>query len=222
MTLVSAIMPTRGRQVFAKLALECFLSQTHKVKELVVVDDADDPSFPDGIDHKLVQYHLITEKLNIPEKRNLCIQLARGETIVHFDSDDWSAPGRMAAQVKDLKDGVGLTGFHSMPFYEEETGQAWWYQGRRNYIVGTTFCYLKSTWRRVRFAVNVPLGSDNKFIYKILEKTELPPFECRGLMVARIHSGNANHKDTGGENFKKIKLESLPKDFLESCLTTTH
>ena len=43
--LISAIMPTRGRQAYAIDAVSCFRCQTYPDKELIILDDADNPSF---------------------------------------------------------------------------------------------------------------------------------------------------------------------------------
>ena len=47
MILVSAIMPTRSRPALSRAALNCFLAQTYEPRELVILDDDDDPSFLD-------------------------------------------------------------------------------------------------------------------------------------------------------------------------------
>ena len=44
--LISAIMPTRSRPPLSQVALDCFLAQTYEPRELVIIDDEDDPSFP--------------------------------------------------------------------------------------------------------------------------------------------------------------------------------
>src|SRR5688572_15862161 len=54
--LACAVMPTRGRVAFAKHALESFHSQTYPNKQLIILDDADDRSFPEGVNHPLVTY----------------------------------------------------------------------------------------------------------------------------------------------------------------------
>src|SRR6185503_427098 len=135
--LVSAVMPTRGRVALARLAVDCFLSQTYSDKELVILDDYDEPSFPDGITHPLVRYFR-TENIRyqIPIKRNRVNALANGAVIFHLDSDDWSAPDRMALQVSRLEmTGKAMTGFHTLLFHEEQTGQAWKYTGRPAYAL---------------------------------------------------------------------------------------
>src|SRR5262245_29017995 len=99
------MMPTRGRREFASQALACFLAQTYPAKELVILDDADDPSFPnkEGLprDDASIRY-LVGARRTIPIKRNLIAEAAAGELICHFDSDDWQHPERLSTQVKFL------------------------------------------------------------------------------------------------------------------------
>src|SRR5678816_1480647 len=115
---VSAIMPTRGRREFAEKAVVSFLSQTYQNKELIIFDDADDPSFdlkkwPNGI-----HYYRTTQRFTVGAKRNICCELANGELIVHWDSDDWSRSGRIELQVQLLEEsGLSVVGFKSLAFY---------------------------------------------------------------------------------------------------------
>ena len=47
LTLVSAIMPARGRPAMAAAAVECWRRQTWPNTELLILDDADCPAFPE-------------------------------------------------------------------------------------------------------------------------------------------------------------------------------
>ena len=133
--LVTAIMPTRGRPRWAAHALHCFRAQTHPDKELIVLDDDDDPSFPHGLPDTLAAYYRLDHRLRISAKRNRCAELGRGAIITHFDSDDWSAPERMADQVERLEhSGKAVTAYHSMLFYDESSSQAYKYTGHPSYF----------------------------------------------------------------------------------------
>src|SRR5262245_40359289 len=92
---VSCILPTRGRHDLATQAVECFASQTYPDKELIIVDDADDPSFRYGILRPDSLYVTSIERLNIAAKRQLCCEYTTGDVIAHFDSDDYSDPRRL-------------------------------------------------------------------------------------------------------------------------------
>src|SRR5678816_1554718 len=114
-------MPTRGRAEWARKAVECFQSQTWPDRELVIVDDADCPSFAEPPEGEGIRYHQMFRQMTIGAKRNIAVSRAAGDIIIHFDDDDWSAPERMEDQVTRLvASGVGLTGYHSMIFEDVE------------------------------------------------------------------------------------------------------
>ena len=148
--LVSAIMPTRARPQFAREAVDLFLAQTWPNKELVILDDEEHPSFPSGIAGDGIRYEQLRFTLTVGAKCNIACSRAQGEIIIHFDDDDVSAPGRMADQVERLmSSGLDLTGYNEMLFFD---GTVWrMYAGRKDYILGTSFCYLKSAWERHPF-----------------------------------------------------------------------
>lgn len=201
-------MPTRGRQAFAKQALDCFMSQTYPNKELVILDDSDEPSFPDGVDIPGVRYYS-GERRNIPTKRNLCCGYAKDGIIMHFDSDDWSAPERMADQVnRMMESGKEFTGYHTMLFHSPNG--VFRYQGRKNYAIGTSFAFTKSFWNRHPFPEAKDLSSDNAVVYG--SPGELISVDAGQLMVARIHGGNTNPKKLG-PSFKPVWASDLPAEF---------
>jgi len=96
---------------------ESFLSQTVTDSELIIVDDGVE-SVSDLIPvNPRIRYVRLPNcsdtapkfygaspagRLSIGSKRNLCCSMARGEFILHFDDDDWSAPGRMAHQISTI------------------------------------------------------------------------------------------------------------------------
>lgn len=209
--LVTAIMPTRGRAEMAKHALESFISQTYDNKRLVVLDDEDNPSFPDGIHLPCVSYFIEAERKNIPSKRNACCNLADDGIIMHFDSDDWSAPGRMSDQVERLlSTGKPFTGYSSMLFYDEDKKLLYRYSGRKSYAIGTSFAFLKSFWMTSRFDERHDLSSDNRILG--LVGGEIVTADAGDFMVARIHSGNSNPKRPHSP-FVRVPIDKLPSQF---------
>ncbi len=187
--LVSAIMPTRGRPAFAAAALECFQAQTWPERELVIVDDDDAPSF--GVPPAGVQYHRVTRKMTIGAKRNLACSRAAGALLIHWDDDDWSAPGRMEDQVRRIiSGGAYITGYHSMLF-EDEAGGRWKYRGFAGYALGTSLCYTREFWRAHPFP-DRNIGEDNDFV--MASRGQIISVDAGELMLARIHAGNTSNK----------------------------
>lgn len=217
--LISAVMPTRGRREYAAMALKNFLSQTWPDKELVIADDVDSRSFEQPPEHANIKYILLDKKLNIAEKRNVVCKAADGEIIVHFDSDDWSAPGRMAAQVELMAaDKKAVCGFRKMYFWDTVKKQAWIYNGASNYVLGTSLMFKRSWWAHNHWDARFKIGSDNIFTSQAWRAKQLTVLGLMDLMVSRNHGKNTNPRRYG-VNWKKTGRESLPQEFFreETC-----
>jgi glycosyltransferase involved in cell wall biosynthesis len=223
MPLVSAVMPTRGRMQFAAQAVQFFLGQTYQNKELVILDDFDDPSFPDGIEHELIRYHRIdylVGRLNIPQKRNLVNGLTAGQIIFHNDSDDASMPDRMTDQVNRLQEsGMAVTGYNGLLFLDSETGAVAKYEGEKhygagkNYALGTSLCYLKSWWAAHPFIEAKHIGSDNHFSNTARDAGQLICVDGGQMMVARAHPENTNGTQCAMRKFTQMTRDVLPAGF---------
>lgn len=189
--LVSAIMPTRGRFVHALSAALQFQLQTWPDKELVIADDADMPSFPDGVHYPGfdVQYHRIP-RMTIGAKRNLCCARARGEIVIHLDDDDFSAPARFLDQVMRLTEsGKAVTGYSAMRFTD---GRNWWqYRGGPECALGTSLCYQRDWWKQHPFPTE-QIGEDGAFVKVALRARELVVADAGELMHATIHPLNTS------------------------------
>lgn len=231
---VSAIMPTRGRQRLAAIAVISFLSQTYDNKELLILDDAEDPSF-DGFrlgyspSQKIEYISYDGERQTIAAKRNWLCDHARGDIIMHFDSDDWSSPDRMADQVARLTEsGKALTGYNSMLFLNAYDDTAWKYHGHSQYYaLGTSLAYRREWWasnpfpltRRVDQHTETALivGEDNAMVNAAKRAGQIITVDADKRMVARIHDGNTCKKDCkvdlNGYSFKPVDMSELPKDF---------
>ncbi len=200
MTSVTAIMPTRARRQWAADALQCYLSQTYENKQLIILDDADDPSFPIPPRIPGVGHILLNERMTIADKRNMACRLATGEIIWHLDSDDFSAPTRMEKQVALLQESQkALVGYHSMLFYGADDGP-WWFKGHVGYPMGTSQCYLKTFWENHQFRHANPaqptIGEDTDFATTARQYNEVFSIEAGDLtMIARMHAGNTSVKE---------------------------
>ncbi len=148
---VSALIPTRNRAQWIEEAIECYLSQTWENKELVIVDDEDAPSLPNGIDIPGVIYHRLSERLSIGRKRNSCWELATGDIITHL-YDGWSGPNRFEHQANLLinHSKILMTGYDQSVFANRESRQAWLYKSGSSGC-GTSMAYWRSFWQTHRF-----------------------------------------------------------------------
>lgn len=210
-------MPTRGRPEYARLAVECFHAQAYQNRELVILDDTDDPSFPDGVIHPAIRYFREPQR-TIPEKRNRVNGLATGDLICHFDSDDWSDPQRMEQQVALLlESGKAVTGYHTLLFHDDTTGRAYEYRSDGIYALGTSLCYFKWWWELNRFNERKPIGSDNWFVRAAQQARQIHSVHGERMMVARIHpdSTNKNRRlgQSRGMGFYEVSRDRLPVEF---------
>jgi hypothetical protein len=124
--LLSCIMPTANRRAFVSLALKLFASQDYPNKELVIIDDGDDPVDDLVAGLQGVRYVRLSRRISIGAKRNLACEEARGELIAHWDDDDWYAPDRLRYQVGALLAGeADMTGLVNSYVLELPGGNFW-------------------------------------------------------------------------------------------------
>lgn len=215
MTLVSAVMPTRGRREYAAMAVQDFLAQTWPEKELIILDDPDKPSFevsPESLGGN-IRYMMADKKRGIADKRNILCRAVAGAVIVHFDSDDWSAPTRIECQMEFMeREKKAVCGFRRMYFWQEAARQAWIYNGAADYVLGTSLMFRRSWWAHNHWDVRFKVGSDNIFVTKAHHARQLAVSPATDLMVARNHSDNTNVRRYGVK-WKKVDSAALPPAF---------
>lgn len=86
---ISCLTVTHNRPEFMPWLLWNFDKQSHRDKELVVVDSSETAvSFPGRDDIQVIH----TPGANVPQKRNIALQQAGGEAVSWFDDDDWKHP----------------------------------------------------------------------------------------------------------------------------------
>lgn len=224
---VSAVMPARGRTELAAKAVECFLNQTYPDKELLILDDAEDPAFPaiPRPEDLIECTRCYGPRQTIAEKRNwLCAQVPDGNLIMHWDSDDYSSPDRMAHQVEMFRSsGKAVVGYHNLLFFNDETRQGYKYWSHTNfYAVGTSLAFSPAWWKKNPFPLtrryggsDVPLlvGEDNAFVSVARKHRELSTVDGEGRLVARIHSENTSSKNLDGCSFRAVKIDRFPAEF---------
>jgi len=215
--LVTAIMPTRGRPEMSRAAVECWRGQVWPKLELVIVDDRDCPSFPaEDFTGYRIRYTKLSERLTVGEKRNVACSMASGEIIVHFDSDDWSAPGRIADQVARLQaTGKQVTGYSGMLFHETRkvrvldvggfrAAGAWWrWRGMHGQAAGTSLCYRRDWWLKHPFLPE-QRAEDDLFYAEALRLGEAVSVDGRDLMCAVNHGDCVSERLIGGAEWEEL------------------
>lgn len=191
---------TRNRRAWLRRAIDCFLAQTHRDAELLIVADGEDVRDLAAAGERVRLVHVEPAE-NIGRKRNLGCTLARGGTICHWDDDDYSAPGRLADQLARLEASrKAVTGYHSMRFTD---GEKWWqYLGTPDYALGTSLCYRRAWWEAHPFP-HLQTGEDNRFVKEASDHRQLSTADAGALMLATIHAGNSSPRILGS-NWKLL------------------
>lgn len=192
--LVSAIMPTRGRP---KFSLECAMywsAQSWAPRELVIIDDGEEPSFPQGLEGTGIRYFRRADRLNLGAKRNLACHLAAGEVIIHFDSDDFYAPDRTFDQVMRLEaSGKAVTSYRNIRFTD---GVNWWRNTNWPGGYGASLAYRRDWWMKHPFP-EMQCGEDWYFVEAAMRANEFVATDAGEMMYATIHPDNTSPRVVG-------------------------
>ena len=230
--MISCLCLTRDRREWLPKAIACYQSQTFLDRELVVV--ADVLADVDGLipDDPSIRVFYSGAGMSIGGKRNLGCQVACGEYVAHWDSDDWSAPTRLESQFVAMEaSGKSVTGYAFLKFTD---GQRWWqYRGDPVFALGTSLLYKKEFWEKEPFwEVPVPQkpeiksGEDSVFVRTAINQNQLFHQGDEDLMWASIHPGNCSPR--GQDNPRAgcwIKLPDykgphwFPESVLSLCVT---
>lgn len=187
---VSAIMPTRGRHGWAADAVRMFFEQDYAgEKELVIIDDSMERSFPHWTPRAGVVY-MAAPRVPVGSKRNMAVSRASGDVILHWDSDDRYSADRMSHQVQMLiESGADLVGYNEMQFERPADGAVFEYHGRKGYAIGVSFCYWRDIWEQRRYPA-VDVGEDEEF----LQGRKVVSCHAEHRIIARLHGGNTCDK----------------------------
>jgi hypothetical protein len=198
--LVTAICLTANRQAFTDRAVACFLGQIYANKRLLILDTGavpyQLPVLPPEARSSIVVWRTpIPTNTTIGELRNIAVDYARdADIIMHWDSDDWSAPGRMSEQIEAIKGTFEVSGYSNMLFWDYERSEAWLYDHRANnrdtYCLGTSLAYRRYAWEQRGFK-HTSSGEDLAFCAgrRVISGSSVrQPREY--MMLGAIHAGN--------------------------------
>ena len=198
--LVSCLMPTADRRRYVPLALATFLEQDYGPRELIVLDDGHDPIADLIPPDPRIRYLYLRAGRSLGEKRNEACRLARGDILVHWDDDDWSAPWRVSYQVAELqRHAADVCGLDRLWFYDPDRDLAWRFRypaGRTPWLAGSTLCFRRHLWERRPFP-NLSVGEDTLWIAEAVGARVLP-LARDDFFVARVHEHNTCPKETDG------------------------
>jgi glycosyltransferase involved in cell wall biosynthesis len=208
---VTCIMPTADRRAFVPRAIAQFLAQDDANSELLIIDDGNDRVADLVPDDPRIRYVGLEKRLLLGAKRNFACEEARGDVIVHWDDDDWSASWRVRYQVEQLLDrGADVGGLNRVLFHDPTTNDAWEYEYPRTiapWVYGATLVYTKAFWRRNPFPL-VNVGEDSRFMWANVPK-RVVAHDDRRFFVGTVHPANTSRKDTRGHRWRRCRVEVL-------------
>lgn len=209
--LVSCIMPTRNRRAFVRQAIWYFLRQDYPAKDLLVLDDGDDPVADLVPKDERIRYERLPARLSLGAKRNRACELSRGTLIAHWDDDDWQASNRLSVQVRALLDsGAQVCGAAELLHYALMEGEAWLYHSQpheRPWVAGGTLLYRRALWAAHPFS-DLDVGEDNAFVWQL--PTELVhAMPDASFYIAVIHGANTAVKHLRDPHWERRSMAEV-------------
>jgi hypothetical protein len=196
--------------------VQSFLSQTYENSRLLIYDTGIKPYAMDRLASGRIE---LARSENAPRRtigalRNeanlwVCAN-ARDDgpdILIHWDSDDWSAPHRIEEQVRLLQaSNADIVGYNDLLFWDSLKLEAWmWRHADHKSPVGTSLCYWRKYWETHPFTAT-SAGEDRLFTLgqRTSACTSLQSYgdnpdqqgSWRPMLVAELHGGNTHAKVT--------------------------
>ena len=196
---VSCLMPTYNRRPFAARAIDAFLAQDYPERELVILDDGEDPIADLVPADEPVRYHRLRERATIGRKRQLLCDLADGDVLMQWDDDDWYSSSRLRREVAPLAAGVAdisgiLHGFMldtgSMRFWR---GELPLHEGRLHaVIVAGTLAFTRAAWQRAGGYPDRSIGEEVALLEAVLrDHGRVASIVNDGIYICVRHGANS-------------------------------
>jgi glycosyltransferase involved in cell wall biosynthesis len=195
-------MPTRDHRSFVAQSIWYFLRQDYPHRELIVLDDGDDPVGDLVPSDERIRYVRLDHCASLGQKRNLACELAQGELVAHWDDDDWIRPDRLRVQVEALTAArAEVCGTDRLLHYRPDS---------KPRLAGATLVYRRDAWARTRFS-DMQLGEDAEFLARVGSEA-VHVLSDSSFYVAVVHGRNAIGLNLGDPGW-----EPRPFDEVEAC-----
>jgi glycosyltransferase involved in cell wall biosynthesis len=102
-------MVTKGRLELMKASIQCYLNQTYKNKNMVILsqgsEDVNDAikQYLKGLDASEIMFYTAPPNITLGAMRNCSIEIANGDIICQWDDDDLSHHDRLRTQYDALR-----------------------------------------------------------------------------------------------------------------------
>lgn len=199
----SCLLVTADRRPLLPGAIAAFLRQSYPNRELVIIDDGDDPVADLVPPDPRISYRRLPGRLPVSQKRNLACAAAGGAFLLTWDDDDWHADWRVAYQVQALRtSGAEICGAGRFYAYDTRSQTVWQYlrPPGRPWVAGGSMAFTRATWERAPYP-QVDPGSDTRFQLDGPPRVIVPLPDVR-FIIARVHGANYTcHACTGPQWF---------------------
>jgi glycosyltransferase involved in cell wall biosynthesis len=101
--LISVLLATRDRPDFLPLALEVYRRQTYRQRELIVVDDGEQPASRAAVEHAGGRLLRLDSPAPLGAKLNMAAEAAKGTLCAKMDDDDWYARTYLETMVSTIR-----------------------------------------------------------------------------------------------------------------------
>lgn len=192
-------MPTRDRGALVGQALRYFARQDYLNRELVVIDDGEQPVRDLIPPDERVRYIRLQGQRTLGEKRNFAVHESRGAIIVHWDDDDWYSADRISYQVAPiLAEAAELTGLNSDLIYDIGGDEFWSLDSGLHSSFFTqdihagTIAYRKYLWGNPARFPATSLAEDYVFLNQaITGGARVRQLQNRGTFIYIRHGSNS-------------------------------
>ena len=141
---VTAICLTADRQELTERAVRCFLAQRYEPKTLLLFDSGHAALRSDSRHASVAHVRYRKSGETIGMLRNLANGQVNSDVIMHFDSDDYSHPFRMAEQVAELEASkTDVVGYAQLLFWDTSKPCPTCNGGRGNMLPHCPTCGLQ-------------------------------------------------------------------------------
>lgn len=202
---VTAVCLTADRQLFTDRAVQSFLSQTYENSHLLIYDTGKKPYQHERLATlRIVYVHDGPEMAGtIGKLRNRAHGVTDSDVLIHWDSDDWSAPHRIEDEVKLLiNSNADIVGYNNLLFWDSVKSEAWKYQHpQHTFPIGTSLCYWRKFWETHPFQ-ETDAGEDFHFVHgqRTSAMTSMQSYgedpgemqAWRPMLVAELHGKNTH------------------------------
>lgn len=224
-SLISCLTATYGRYSRLTEAVNCFINQDYKNKELIILNNHPVPLFTE-----LPQVKIYNEPKypTLGDCRNRLLELANGEYMQIFDDDDAYAPQTLRFGIENIKN-----------YTAWKPSRSWfWQKNKPLELTGNTFeasILIKTEFVR-KIGYKKSMGDESKYIIAELSKNNLlkerdlglqSPYIYRwgwgewhasgslgnGTVEERTKSWIEHNQDIGDQVIKKINLDLFWKTF---------